>query len=137
MKRALGFLLAWTWEIIQTLLGLLMFLWYAIRGKIVKGKLEHHSSRLVVPIKSRLMPGVSLGFFILLSTSYPIDWNKTIRHEYGHCIQSMILGPLYLFVVGITSATNNIRARYNKEIAISYYQRFPENWADKLGGVQR
>lgn len=89
--------------------------------------------------------GVSLGKYIILDyTHYAKQENSiTIKHEYGHSIQSMFLGPLYLFTVGIVSVTRNIwdrlfhknwdpRRRLNW-----YYSAWPENQADKLGGVTR
>jgi hypothetical protein len=67
----------------------------------------------------------------------------TVRHELGHSLQSRYLGPLYLFVVGIPSIYGNLvnRGKHRNwtasEKALWYYNRFPENWADKLGGVKR
>jgi len=80
--------------------------------------------------------GVSLGPYILIGT----EWYhpRLIAHEYGHSIQSLILGPLYLILVGIPSVSMNILSRIIKgKYAENYYNRWPENWADKLGGVSR
>jgi hypothetical protein len=57
-------------------------------------------------------------------------------HEYGHTIQSLIFGPLYLFAVGIPSITWSflpyfVRKRANEKI--SYFSAYPERWANKLG----
>ena len=57
-------------------------------------------------------------------------------HEYGHTIQSLILGPLYLFVVGITSIAWAMLPHFAKKRAengISYFAVFPENQANALG----
>ena len=45
------------------------------------------------------------GAFIFIDTGAEgEEYKKTVSvHEYGHTIQSLILGPLYLFVVGIPS----------------------------------
>jgi hypothetical protein len=75
---------------------------------------------------------------------FPAEMFRTLSHEYGHCRQSRILGPLYLPVVGLASAVcNNLWSRlmhggwsYEKQTAW-YYSRFPEKWADRLGGVER
>lgn len=32
-----------------------------------------------------------------------MDSEKTIKHEYGHQLQSYILGPLYLLIIGLPS----------------------------------
>ena len=78
--------------------------------------------------------GISLGKYVLVgSYATPI----TIAHEYGHCVQSQMLGPLYLLAVGVPSITQNILTRLGLLSADRYYCRFPERWADSLGGVKR
>ena len=86
--------------------------------------------------------GVSLGNYILLDLT--VYGATTIKHENGHQKQSLILGPLYLFTVGFVSAVcNNLWDRLfhkkwdSKKRINWYYSRWPENWADKLGGVKR
>lgn len=84
--------------------------------------------------------GVSLGNYIIFGQTV----NDTdVRHEYGHQKQSEKLGWLYLLVVGLPSVVRNIWDRvahkkwsYKKRNEW-YYSGFPENWADKLGGVKR
>jgi hypothetical protein len=82
--------------------------------------------------------GISLGAYILISeNSYKDKRNRTKKHEYGHTRQSLYLGPLYLLVVGLPSA---IWAGWIYNLVkhkVSYYSIFPENWADKLGEVNR
>lgn len=85
--------------------------------------------------------GVSLGDYILLA---PMHCSvTTARHEHGHQIQSLYLGWLYLLIVGFTSAVcNNLVDRWfhkswkAKDRIKWYYSRFPEAWADRLGGVE-
>ena len=88
--------------------------------------------------------GVSLGSYIFLSSRHHKKGNLTILHEYGHSIQSLYFGPLYLFAVGIPSAIfANLWDRMfhggwtwsSREVW--YYSRYPEAWADRLGGVKR
>jgi hypothetical protein len=76
---------------------------------------------------------VSLGEYIF---TYRME-DPTISHEYGHSRQSRCLGPLYLLAVGIASAFWNLLARKSGYISRTYYRRWPENWADTLGGVER
>ena len=87
--------------------------------------------------------GVSLGDIVILDNKYykPDRYSKivmdTIRHEHGHQIQSRILGPLYLPIIGLLSLLGNIVFRIFK-IKSKYYYKLPwEWWADKLGGVKR
>lgn len=89
--------------------------------------------------------GVSLGEYIILDYTYYAGKQNsvTIKHEYGHSIQSKILGPLYLPTVGIVSIARNIWDRlFHKDWDLRrrlkwYYSAWPESWADKLGGVTR
>ena len=84
--------------------------------------------------------GVSLGKYIIFGGQHSII---SVYHEEGHQKQSLYLGWLYLIVVGLPSFAGNIYDRiahrnWNPKARIKwYYNRFPENWADKLGGVQR
>jgi hypothetical protein len=83
--------------------------------------------------------GMSLSNYIFLPFE-KFDESKWkddyVKHEYGHTIQSKILGPLYLFVIGLPSLIwaglfDKYREKYNK----SYYDFYTESWANKLGGA--
>ena len=57
------------------------------------------------------------------------------RHETGHSIQSKYLGWLYLPLVGLPSVILYwYKTAFNKS-AEWYHGKYPEHWADKLGGV--
>ena len=86
--------------------------------------------------------GISLGNYIFLDADGNYD-NIIVRHEYGHQIQSLMLGPLYLIVIGLPSIIGNIinvikykyfRKYYDPDF---YYKQPWEAWADKLGKVVR
>jgi len=73
-----------------------------------------------------------------------MDDEETIKHEYGHQLQSYILGPLYLLVIGLPSGlwcwfiqdlVNKNRKKKGKP-TLSYYWFYTESWANKLGGVE-
>lgn len=93
--------------------------------------------------------GVSLGNYIILDYNnyafncYYKTLNATINHEHGHQKQSKYLGWFYLIIVGLTSALCNLWDRlFHKKWSMLersdwYYSRFPEKWADNLGGVKR
>lgn len=59
-------------------------------------------------IQSKGFPGgITLGGFIFVGTN---SYAESIKpHEYGHTIQNLIWGPLFLFVIGLPSI---IRAAY-------------------------
>lgn len=78
---------------------------------------------------------LSLGNIIIISEK--MDNRKLRLHEWGHTIQSYMLGPLYLIVVGLPSVTFKRLGRLGILKRENYYKRFPENWADKLGNVDR
>ena len=85
----------------------------------------------IVFIKKKSYGSVTLGNHIFLS---PRATDTTIRHEWGHTRQSLLLGPLYLVVIGIPSI---IWAATHRTIApsTSYFNFFTEKWANRLGGV--
>ena len=140
MKTVFYILWQSTWGILQTLLGFFVFLvhirekhaWY--HGAIVTGW-KHKTS-------------ASLGLFLFISDERTSGKKQTenalldelseriLIHEYGHTIQSLILGPLYLLVIGLPSALW-CALPYCKEKRktrhISYYSFYPEKWADRLG----
>ena len=127
MKAIVQFFL-YVWQLPQNLLGLLLVEILTPEENIdYKGVRLHYSSKL--------RGSISLGRHIIVSTNYR-DYNgKTEAHEYGHCRQSKMLGPLYLIVVGLMSLiwAGVYRPGYGK----SYYDFYTEKWADRLGGVQR
>lgn len=85
---------------------------------------------------------ISLGNYIFLDSNGNFSY-KTIKHEFGHQKQSLMLGPLYLIVIGLPSIIGNIIDRikhkyFNKYYDLDFYYKQPwEAWADKLGGVVR
>lgn len=80
---------------------------------------------------------ISLGAYVFLCPSH---WNDetTLKHEKGHTRQSLMLGWLYLLIIGLPSI---IWARcfgwYREKYNVSYYAFYTEKQADKLGGVIR
>lgn len=85
--------------------------------------------------------GMSLGSNIFTPFEY-LDGSRHqenhIRHEYGHTIQSHILGPLYLIVIALPSLTwAGLGGKYREKTGKSYYSFYTEAWAEKLGKVNR
>lgn len=125
----------------QNLVGFLFTRKYEMKSmRCVKGKWIN------VYFKIFFGSGVSLGDFIVLNYYQYCGKGcsrQAVAHEYGHSRQSLILGWLYLPLVGLPSAIGNIWDRlFHKNWTSEqrkkwYYSRYPENWADKLGGVIR
>ena len=78
---------------------------------------------------------VTLGQYVFISQTYQ-DQSAVIRHECGHVKQSLILGPLYLIVIGIPSILHAWLNDYigcDEEEGYSHF--YTEKWADKLMGI--
>lgn len=122
------------WQLPQILLAGILFVILKVGGK-VKSTQRYEKTRFVITDIT------SIGCFslgpIIFITYIGFKSHLTVYHELGHSKQSKILGPLYLLIVGLPSALNNLISRFSKKWAEGYYKRFPENWADKLGGVDR
>lgn len=134
MKKTLLYI----WQLPQNLLGLLVI--KATRAELstlfVNGDQPYYRSRL-----DHCSFGVCLGEYIIFGayTASIIGW----KHEAGHRLQSRMLGPLYLLVVGLPSVARNIWDRIaHRSWGVTrranwYYRGYPENWANRLGGVKR
>ena len=118
-------LLQWTWGIIQNLAGLFILLVFG-RGK----------SRMTggaVVRRWNMNGSMSLGMFILLDKRHGAD---VLRHEWVHTVQSVILGPLFLFAVGLPSvlwAGLPAFERYRVRRQYPYDKLYCESWATRLG----
>lgn len=89
----------------------------------------------------KLHGGLSLGkyIFIPFAPDTPMIYGveQYIRHEYGHSIQSKILGWFYLLIIGAPSLIwNACFKEYRERTGTSYYSFYTEKWADILGGVE-
>ena len=127
--------LLWIWQLPQHLLAIIIYLILIISKKIVA--IDNFLSSKVY--WANISWGVSLGNYIFLGGAY--SDGVTVKHEYGHSIQSKIFGPLYLLIIGLPSITMNILSvilfyRGNKKFYKNYYNRWPESQADKLGKVE-
>lgn len=125
MMKILKFL----WLLPQTIVALIYFLYLRYKDEILDTCTFQGA---VVFIKKESYGSVTLGNHIFLS---PRATDTTVRHEWGHTRQSLILGPLYLIVIGIPSI---IWAATHRTIAPNtpYFNFFTEKWANKLGGVE-
>lgn len=131
MKELLLELVWWTWCLPQTLLGFIIKLMFKGEEKTVVDRMKHYTY-----YNTTLKPGsVSLGKYALLC-EYHHDDIEIIKHEHGHQIQSLILGPLYLLVISLPSLIwagcfKNYRAKHG----VSYNSLYTESWAEKLAEV--
>ena len=118
-------LLQFTWGSLQTLLGAVVFLFHIRK--------EHFLYKSAVVTRWGRDSSLSLGFFLFLGEG---AGERVLRHEYGHSIQSLILGPFYLLLIGIPSSCwCNVppMGRSWRSGRRSYYAFYTERWADRLG----
>ncbi len=128
--RALFWLCQWTWGIIQTLAGAALFRGHLAVSRKAKRYLFHGAA----VTEWEYGGSVSLGMFVFVSRRSAIPRGELLSHEYGHCIQSLMLGALYLPVIGLPSI---IWAGFFREFRIRkgilYDSFYTEKWADLLG----
>ncbi len=131
MKKILPNFILWVWCFPQSFFGFLFYL-YFIKGVLAE---KEYKNIFVYCIDTKTFGGVSLGKFIFVSKKNFNGWG--IKHEYGHTIQNYIFGPFYLIIIAIPSAIQFWISKYNKKFRKNYFNRFPEDWADRLAGIKR
>lgn len=139
MKIVLYILLQWTWGIIQNVFGLICILF--------QRKTKHFFYHGAVVTFWSHKTCMGLGMFIFMSKNIVpksnrqeifknTDVKNILMHEYGHTLQSIILGPFFLLIVGMPSfiwAKHPYFQKLRKERNIPYCEAYQEKWADKLG----
>lgn len=128
MKNILYTIIQCTWGVIQTLIGFILF--------ISNFRKKHYLYLGAIVTEWNYSGCVSLGLFIFISKDSGICKKGLIVHEYGHTIQSLILGFLYVPIILIPSLIwcgLPCFKNYRKIKKISYYSMYAESWANSLG----
>ena len=96
---------------------------------------EHHFYRCCIDTKWNLKGGLSLGLFIFTPKDEVKNAELIRVHEYGHTIQSLVLGPFMLFIGIISVVWGNLPyfERIRREENVPYTACFVEYWASKWG----
>jgi len=118
------------WGFPQTILGFLCFLKSHGCGK----SLFHGA---VHTLWNKEGFGISLGLFIFTD---PEADRRIMTHEYGHCVQSLLLGPLYLLVIGLPSylwCTMESCKKLRRSGERSYLDFYTERWAERIANRYR
>ena len=133
----LSTLIQWTWGLPQNLLGFIVFL--------ICVRKPHRRFRTSIVTYWDRPDSLGCGMFVFLATQKPAGYSvamgekyqhEILLHEYGHAVQSLILGPLFLPVIGIPSfiwASLPVFERLRARKGLSYYWFYCEKWATNLG----
>ena len=85
-------ILLYIWQLPQNIIGLFIILF-------INGEVKHKFNNITYYYYDPFPGGISLGNYLILGSQH----SQSIKHEYGHAIQSRLLGPLYLLIIGIPS----------------------------------
>ena len=127
MKKILFVILQCTWGIVQTLIGAAVFLAFI--------KHQHRLYHCAIDTRWNMNRGLSLGLFIFTPAKDTVYSNSLRVHEYGHCIQSALLGPLYLIIciISVFWMWFPYFARTRAQKGLPYTSCFVESWASRWG----
>lgn len=114
------------WQLPQSIIGWGMLLYFMIVGKV---KPIYYYKETFVFEASKMRCGISLGTIIIVSPNS--NCNSTIRHAFGHVVDSKRFSWLYLIIIGIPSII--WAATYKKLGAKNYYQFYTERRANNNG----
>ena len=121
-------LILFIWQLPQHLLAIL-YIGYLVMMCKDLGVDSRYKQAIVIPCVMR--GAVTLGCYVFVGLNS--EYKKTVKHELGHTIQSKILGPLYLIVIGIPSITYcGLRRIFPSLRKKNYYDFYTEKWANNL-----
>lgn len=120
-------ILLYIWQLPQNIIGLFIILF-------INGETKHKFNNITYYYYDPFPGGISLGNYLILGSQH----SQSIKHEYGHAIQSRLLGPLYLIIIGIPSLIwAGMYGTIIPEHENNYYRFYTERWADKLMNIKR
>lgn len=125
------FLLQWSWGLVQNIVGLVLFV--CIKLCYPSSRSYFYHGTLVCHWQGRGSMG--MGMFIFFGHASSPQAQRILAHEYGHTLQSRLLGPLYLPFIGLPSfmwATRGKNIQYRRQHGVSYYSYYTEKWRNKL-----
>ena len=121
-------LILFIWQLPQHIVALIYFGYLVMMCKDL-GIDSRYKQAIVIPCIMR--GAVTLGKYVFVGLNS--EYRKTVKHELGHTIQSKILGPLYLIVIGIPSITYcGLRRIFPSLRKKNYYDFFSEKSANYL-----
>lgn len=130
MKTWLFRLWQWTWGFPQTLIGLAFY--------CLHYKNPHWQYHGCIVTSWKVSGSLGVGMFLFVNEDHYATHPQVLVHEFGHAVQSAILGPLFLPIMGIPSflwCNLPLFRRLRREKDISYYRFYPESTANFLGSL--
>ena len=133
ISRILYWVIQWTWGIVQNIAGAVMTVALLVKNPR-RRRFAYHGALVVEWETSG--GSMAMGMFIFFGHRGRADAAQVLVHEYGHTVQSCILGPTYLFVIGLPSVLwANLpglqRSRWENDR--SYFDFYTEKWANRCG----
>lgn len=121
-------LILFIWQLPQHIVALIYFGYLVIMCKDL-GVDSRYKQAIVILCVMR--GAITLGNYVFVGLNS--EYKETVKHELGHTIQSKILGPLYLIVIGIPSiAYYGLRRLFPSLRKNNYYNFYTEKWANNL-----
>ena len=121
-------LILFIWQLPQHIVALIYFGYLVMMCKDL-GVDSRYKQAIVIPCVMR--GAITLGNYVFVGLNS--EYKETVKHELGHTIQSKILGPLYLIVIGIPSITYcGLRRLFPSLRKKNYYDFYTEKWANYL-----
>lgn len=141
IKKALFTSMFWvvscTWGIIMTTIGLLVTVGLNLTkivgkcfGKDLKIKTHRNGCSFITEVGGN-WGGLELGAFALCgnySEKNPGWFSHTRYHEFGHALQHLYMGPLFILIIAIPSATRYWLQRLLQKQGV----KFPLGWYDSI-----
>lgn len=132
LRKFIYYFLQFTWGFFQNLIGLFIFLFLFIINPHRRIEKYHYS----IVSYWNFSSSCGCGIFIFLGHHNKQNYNDLLSHEYGHNIQSVFLGPLFLPIIALPSmiwAFTPLFKKWRREKRYRYGDFYPEKWADNLG----
>jgi len=132
-------LLQFTWGLIQNILGLLILVFLTI----IDTKRNHFYYHGAIVTEWKFSFSCGCGMFIFYGHKNAKDADEVLVHEYGHTLQSIVLGPLFIFVIAIPSLLwafipyfNKLRKEKNIKYVDFYCEKWANNWGEMITGLK-
>lgn len=117
-------------EFPQNLIGFIAFL---VFSKLRKCSYDTYQDAYIVHVAGS-WGAIALSKYIFVANNF--HTTDIVKHEYGHRIQSQLLGVLFVPIIGFPSLIwASCFKRYRKKHHKSYFWFYTEAWANKLAGI--